>query len=133
MPKIESTLHFPELWPLEEEEDVISLLVMGAKEPSVAEDPTVKMEDISGDLYQEGQQIKIASPEAVEERESNQRQLPLRKSLQIEARMGKRKSRIASPRSILLFSWRPVVHLFRMSLLPRRTSSASPLCQVVVC
>lgn len=59
-----STLPFAQLWYEEEEEDMIDLPIMGAMEPTVAEDPMVKMERIFRDLQQVGQQVNMASPKA---------------------------------------------------------------------
>lgn len=62
-----SSLRFAQLWDEEEEEDVVDLPTMGAREPFISEDPVVLLEDIFRDLHQEGQQINMASPEVAEE------------------------------------------------------------------
>lgn len=45
-PKTKSTLPFAELWDDDAEEEVVSLLRMGAREPTIIEDPSSMMEDI---------------------------------------------------------------------------------------
>lgn len=64
-PETESTLPFPKVLDEKEEKDVIGLLVMGEREPTVGEDPVVMMKDILGDDHLEDQQTKTASLKAV--------------------------------------------------------------------
>lgn len=49
--EIESTLPFAELWDGDEEEEVFSHPTMETRELIIAEDPSLTMEDIFGDLH----------------------------------------------------------------------------------
>lgn len=64
MPETKSTLPYAKLWDEDEDEEFISLRMMGAREPIISKDPFPIMEDIFGDLQLEGPQTNIASPEA---------------------------------------------------------------------